>query len=65
MEFEIALNLLDTTSDDKDSMENRSKFMIKKKKKCSIYKGIKIKTSMFRSDLRDLIALSIKHNSIV
>ena len=65
MEFEIALNLLDTTSDDKDLMKNRSKFMIKKKKKYSIYKGIKIKTPMFRSDLRDLIALSIKHNSIV
>ena len=33
MEFQKNINLLDITSDNKDLLENRSKFMINKKKK--------------------------------
>ena len=42
-----------------------SKFMINKKKNYSIKKEIKINTPMLRSDSRNLIVLSIKHNSVV
>ena len=39
--------------------------MINKKKNYRINKEIEIKSPMFKSDLRDLSVLSIKHNSIV
>ena len=39
--------------------------MIDKKKNYSVNEEIKINTPMLRSDSRDLIVLSIKHNSIV
>ena len=42
-----------------------SKFMINKKKNYSINKEIKINAPMLRSDSRNLIVLSIKHNFIV
>ena len=54
MEFQKTINSLDITSDNKDFLKNRSKFMINKKKKT---KEIKIK--------RPIIAFSIKHNTIV
>ena len=60
MKFQEIINLLDTTSDDKDLLKNKSKFMINKKKNYSINKEIRIKTPMPRSDLCDLIVLSIK-----
>ena len=65
MEFQKIINLLDVTSDDHDFLKKGSKFMNNKKKNSSINEEIKIKTPMFRSDSRDLIILSIKHNSIV
>ena len=65
MEFQKTINLLATTSDDKDLLKNRSKFMINQKKNCSINKEIRINTPMLRSDLCDLIVLNIKHNSIL
>ena len=65
MEFQKIINSLDITSDDKDLLKKGSKFMINKKKNYSINKEIKINTPMLRSDSRDLIILSIKHNSIV
>ena len=65
MEFQKIINLLDTTSDDKDLLKKGSKFMIDMKKNYSISKNIKINTPMLRSDSRDLIVLSIKHNTIV
>ena len=65
MEFQKIINLLDVTSDDQDFLKKGSKFMNNKKKNSSINEEIKIKTPMFRSDSRDLIILSIKHNSIV
>ena len=57
MEFQKTINLLDTTSDNKDLLKNGSKFMINKKKNDSNNKEIKIK--------RPIIVLSIKHNTIV
>ena len=65
MEFQKIINLLDTTSDDKDLLKKGSKFMIDMKKNYSISKKIKINTPMLRSDSHDLIVLSIKHNTIV
>ena len=65
MEFQKTINSLDITSNDKDLLKNRSKFMINKKKNYSINKKIKINTPMLRSDSRNLIVLSIKHNTIV
>ena len=65
MEFQKTINSLDITSDDKDLLKKGSKFMINKKKNYSINKEIRINTPMLRSDSRDLIILSIKHNSIV
>ena len=60
MEFQKTIN-----SDNKDLLRKGSKFMINKKKNYSINEEIKINTPMLRSDLRDLIVLSIKHNTIV
>ena len=57
MEFQKTINSLDITSDNKDLLKNRSKFMINKKKNYSNNKEIKIK--------RPTIALSIMHNTIV
>ena len=57
MEFQKTINSLDITSDNKDLLKNRSKFMINKKKKYSNDKEIKIK--------RPIIVLSIKHETIV
>ena len=65
MEFQKIINSLDITSDNKDLFKKRSKFMINKKKNYSINEEIKIKKPTLRSDSRDLIILSIKHNSIV
>ena len=65
MEFQKIINLLNITSDDNDFLKKGSKFMNNKKKNSSINEEIKIKTPMLRSDSRDLIILSIKHNSIV
>ena len=57
MEFQITVNLLDTTSDDKDLprfvTEDRSKFMIIEKKHYNVNKEIRIKILMLRSDLYD------------
>ena len=57
MEFQKTVNSLDITSDDKDLLKNRSKFMINKKKNYSNNEEIKIE--------RPIIVLSIKHNTIV
>ena len=57
MEFQKTINLLETISDDKDLLKNRSKFMINKKKNYSNNKEIKIE--------RPIIVLSIKYNTIV
>ena len=65
MEFQKIVNSLDITFDDKNLFKKESKFMIDKKKNCSINEEIRIKTPMLRSDSRDLIILSVKHNSIV
>ena len=65
MEFQKLINSIDITSDDKDLLKKESKFMIDKKKNYSINKEIRVKSPMLRSDLRELIVLSIKHNSIV
>ena len=65
MEFQKTINSLDMTSNDKDLLKNRSKFLINKKKSYSINKKIKINAPILRSDSRDFINLSIKHNSIV
>ena len=65
MEFQKTINSLDITSDNKYLLKNRSKFMIEKKKNYSINKKVKINTPMLRSDSRDSITLSMKHNSIV
>ena len=65
MGFQKIVDSLDITSDDKDLLKKGSKFMINKKKNYSINKEIRIKKAMLRSDSRDLIILSIKHNSIV
>ena len=54
MEFQKTINSLDITSDNKDLLKNRSKFMINKKKN---NKEIKIE--------RPIIAFSIKHNTVV
>ena len=43
MKFQKTVNSFDTTSDDKDLLKNRSKFMINKKKNYSVNKEIKIK----------------------
>ena len=61
MEFQKTINLLDTTSDNKDLLKNRSKFMINKKKNYGVNKEIKIKTPTLRSDL---FVLRIKHDTI-
>ena len=36
MEFQKIVNLLDTSSDDKDLLKNKSKFMINKEKKMTV-----------------------------
>ena len=53
MEFQKAINSLETVPDNKDLVKNKSKFKINKKKN----KEIKIK--------KPIITFSIKHNSIV
>ena len=65
MEFQKLINSIDITSDDKDLLKKGSKLMIDKEKNYSINKEIRIKSPMLKSDLRELIVLSIKHNSIV
>ena len=65
MEFQKIVNLLDITFDDKNLFKKGSKFMIDTKKNSSINEEIRIKTPLLRSDSRDLIILSVKHNSIV
>ena len=57
MEFQKTINSLDITSDNKDLLKNRSKFMINKKKNYSNNEEIKIE--------RLIIVLSIKHSTIV
>ena len=57
MEFQKTINLLDITSDNKDLLKNRSKFIINEKKNYSNNKEIKIE--------RPIIVLSIKHNLTV
>ena len=57
MEFQKTINSLDITSDNKNLLKNRSKFLINKKKNYSNNKEIKIK--------RPIIVLSIKHSTIV
>ena len=57
MEFQKTINSLGITSDNKDLLKNRLKFMINKKKNYSNNKEIKIE--------RQIIVLSIKHNTIV
>ena len=57
MEFQRTINSLDTTSDNRDLLKNRSTFMINKKKNYSNNKVIKIE--------RPITVLSIKHNTIV
>ena len=53
MEFQKTINSLDITSDNKDLLKNRLKFMINKKK------NKEIKTEI------PIIPFSIKHNTIV
>ena len=57
MEFQKIINLLDTTSDDKDLPRFVTKKWIEvydqSEKNCSVNKEIRIKTSMLRSDLCD------------
>ena len=53
MDFQKTIHSLETITDDKDLVKNKSKFKINKKK----HKEIKIK--------KPIIVLSIKHNSIV
>ena len=69
MEFQKIVNLLDTTSDDKDLPRFVTKKWIEvydqSEKNYSVNKEIRIKTPMLRSNSRNLIVLSIKHNSIV
>ena len=59
MEFQQIVNLLDTTSDDKDYqdllLKNGLKLMITQKK-INVNKEIRIKTPMLRSDLSDFSA---------
>ena len=59
MEFQQIVNLLDTTSDDKDYqdllLKNGLKLMITQKK-INVNKEIRIKTPMLRSDLCDFSA---------
>ena len=44
MEFQKIVNLLDTSSDDKDLLKNKLKFMINKKKKMTVLtKKLKLK----------------------
>ena len=57
MEFQKMINSLDITSDNKDLLKNRLKFMINKKKNYSNNKEIKIE--------RPIIILSIKHDTNV
>ena len=57
MELQKIINSLDITSDNKDLLQNRSKFMINKKKNYSSNKEIKIE--------RPIIIFSIKHSTIV
>ena len=60
MEFQQIVNLLDTTSDDKDYqdllLKNGLKLMITQKK-INVNKEIRIKTPMLRSDLCDFSAV--------
>ena len=69
MEFQKIVNLLDTTSDDKDLPRFVTKKWIEvydqSEKNYSVNKEIRIKTPMLRSNSRNLIDLSIKDNSIV
>ena len=64
--FQKIVNLLDTTFDDKDLPRFVTKKWIEvydqSEKNYSVNKEIRIKTPMLRSDLCDLIVLSIKHN---
>ena len=59
MEFQKIVDLLDTTSDDKDLArfvtKNGLKYIINQKKNYNINKDIRIKTPMLRSDLCDFI----------
>ena len=43
MEFQKTINSLKTTSDDKDILKNRSKFMIDKKKNTVLTKKLRLK----------------------
>ena len=43
MEFQKTINLLDITSDNKNLLKNRSKFMINKKKVTVITKKLRLK----------------------
>ena len=56
MKFKKTINSLEKTSDNKDLLKNRSKFMINKKKKYSNNKENWINTPF---------VLNIKHNTIV
>ena len=57
MEFQKTINLLDITSDNKNLLKNRPKFMINKKINYSNNNEIKIE--------RPIIVLCIKHNTSV
>ena len=56
MEFQKTINSPEITSNNKDLLKKRSKFMTNKKKNYSTNKEIKIE--------RLIIVLSIKHNTI-
>ena len=64
MEFQKTIDLLETTSDYKNSPRfvTKTKIYDQSEKNYSVNKEIRIKTPMLKSDL---IILSIKHNSIV
>ena len=64
MEFQKIINLLGTTSDDKDLLRfvTKTKVYDQLEKNYSVNKENRIKTPMLRPDL---IVLSIKHNSIL
>ena len=67
MEFQQIVNLLDTTSDDKDYqdllLKNGLKLMITQKK-INVNKEIRIKTPMLRSDLCDFSAAYVVKGTI-
>ena len=62
MKFQKTINSLNTTSDKKDLLKNRSKLMINKKKNYNVNKEIKIKTPTLKLDL---FVLRIKCDTIV